>query len=375
MTQQGVFRRLILPGLAFKAVVIGGGYATGRELAEFFLPCGPRGAFFAMAVSMLIWSIVCIVTFLFARATASLDYRSFFAALLGRGWIIFELAYLALLLLVLSVFGAAAGAIVHALFALPAFIGTATLAVAIALVVWHGNSSVERAFKYISILLYGCYASFLIVCSLRFGPAITHALKADWSAHSSWVAAGVNYAGYNVVGAVSILPVVRHMRSQKDAVLAGALCGPLAMLPAMAFLLCMLAFYPSIQTVTLPSDVMLSHLSLPLFRLAFQLMILFALLESGAACVNAVNQRIEGALTRRGRASGPGMRLATSALLLVAAMVIAGRFGLVTLIAEGYRALTALVLIVYIVPLLTLGTWMLLRKRAHSHTSCLLQSD
>ena len=36
----GWFRRLVLPGFAFKAVVIGGGYATGRELAEFFLPQG-----------------------------------------------------------------------------------------------------------------------------------------------------------------------------------------------------------------------------------------------------------------------------------------------------------------------------------------------
>ena len=28
------FQRFLLPGFAFKAVVIGGGYATGRELAE-----------------------------------------------------------------------------------------------------------------------------------------------------------------------------------------------------------------------------------------------------------------------------------------------------------------------------------------------------
>jgi uncharacterized membrane protein YkvI len=30
------FQRFLPPGFAFKAVVIGGGYATGRELAEFF---------------------------------------------------------------------------------------------------------------------------------------------------------------------------------------------------------------------------------------------------------------------------------------------------------------------------------------------------
>ena len=41
------FKRFLLPGLAFKAVVIGGGYATGRELAEFFLSVGPWGGLLA----------------------------------------------------------------------------------------------------------------------------------------------------------------------------------------------------------------------------------------------------------------------------------------------------------------------------------------
>ena len=50
------FQRLLLPGLAFKAVVIGGGYATGRELAEFFLPSGPWGGLAGMLLATLIWS-------------------------------------------------------------------------------------------------------------------------------------------------------------------------------------------------------------------------------------------------------------------------------------------------------------------------------
>jgi hypothetical protein len=54
-----VFQRLILPGFALKAVVIGGGYATGRELATFFLPSGPWGGLYGMLLSMLIWSVVC----------------------------------------------------------------------------------------------------------------------------------------------------------------------------------------------------------------------------------------------------------------------------------------------------------------------------
>src|SRR5580704_1388220 len=85
------FQRCILPGFAFKAVVIGGGYATGRELATFFLPSGPRGGLLGMLLAMVIWSVVCAVTFVFAFQTGSWNYRSFFKRLLGPAWVLFEL--------------------------------------------------------------------------------------------------------------------------------------------------------------------------------------------------------------------------------------------------------------------------------------------
>ena len=47
------FKRYLLPGFVFEAAVIGGGYATGRELVEFFLPAGAWGGLLGMAVSML----------------------------------------------------------------------------------------------------------------------------------------------------------------------------------------------------------------------------------------------------------------------------------------------------------------------------------
>ena len=73
------FQRWILPGLAFKAAVIGGGYATGRELAEYFIPSGPQGGVAAILVAMLAWSALCALTFAFAHATRSFDYHRFFA--------------------------------------------------------------------------------------------------------------------------------------------------------------------------------------------------------------------------------------------------------------------------------------------------------
>lgn len=360
MTPPSLFARLVLPGLAFKAVVIGGGYATGREVAEFFLPCGPRAGLLAMALSAVIWAVVCAFTFLFARATHSIDYRSFFRQLLGRAWPAFELAYFALLLLILSVFGAAAGAVGQALFAAPQIVGSLCLMLAIALTVWHGNESVERVFKYVSIVLYSVYALFLLLSLMYFGPEIRRGFGAPAPGTANWLMAGVSYAGYNVVGAIAVLPVVRHMTSQRDALVAGLLCGPLAMLPALLLFICMCAFLPEISAATLPSDWMMARLDLPAFRIVFELMIFGALLESGAGTLNAVNQRIATVYAQRGRALPPAIRALVSTGIMVVAIFIANRFGLVTLIAKGYRALTALFLLVYIVPLLTCGVWRLL---------------
>src|SRR6185437_14997167 len=145
------FRRFLLPGFAFKAVVIGGGYATGRELVSFFMPSGPRGGLLGMAVATLIWSIVCMATFTFGITTGSRDYRSFFRNLLGPFWPAFEITFFLAIIVILAVFAAAAGAIGQAIFGWPTLLGSLALMASITLATTFGNESVERLFKYVSI--------------------------------------------------------------------------------------------------------------------------------------------------------------------------------------------------------------------------------
>lgn len=354
------FNRWILPGFAFKAVVIGGGYATGRELAEFFLPSGPWGGILGMLLAMGVWSVICAVTFLFARVTSSTDYRSFFGALLGPGWVVFEAAYFCLVIVMLSVFAAAAGAIGAALLGWPVLTGTLLLIVSIAGVAAFGNDSVERLFKYVTFFLYAVFAILILLALTRFSGEIATAFATPYPT-TGWAAGGFTYAVYNVVGAVVILPVLRHMTSNKDAVIAGLLCGPLAMWPAIFFLMCMAAFYPGIANEALPSDFMLNALNLPAFHAAFQLMIFSALLESGTGAVHAINERAAHVLQSRGATFGRRGRLILASTVLVVSVFVASRFGLVDLIAKGYRMLAYVFMAVYILPLFTYGAWRLLR--------------
>ncbi|MCP4299766.1 MAG: hypothetical protein GY783_04220, partial [Gammaproteobacteria bacterium] len=63
------FYTYLLPGFVFQSLIIAGGYATGRELVEFFLKLGPVTGLLAMLVTTLTWSAVAAVTFELARIT------------------------------------------------------------------------------------------------------------------------------------------------------------------------------------------------------------------------------------------------------------------------------------------------------------------
>jgi uncharacterized membrane protein YkvI len=353
-----LFNRLLLPGFAFKAVVIGGGYATGRELAEFFLPSGPRGGLAGMLLAMTLWSLICTLTFLFARMTCSANYRAFFVALLGRAWIVFDAAYLCLVFVTLAVFAAAAGAVGAALFGWPLLAGTMGLIGGIAAVAAFGSASVERLFKYVTYFLYAVYAVFVVLSITKFSGRIAARFWAP-AFSEDWVIGGITYASYNVVGAVAILPVLRHMTSYRDALVAGLLCGPLAMIPAIVFFVAMIGYYPEIVAQTLPSDYLLVRLNVPILHFTYQIMILLALLESGTGLVHAVNERVASAYGASGRILSQRARFALSVALLVFSVFVAQRFGLVTLIARGYRLLGNAFLIVFVLPLFTCGVYRL----------------
>ena len=359
-TRATAFQRLILPSLAFKAVIIGGGYATGREFAEFFIPCGPLGGVLGITLAAAVFSIVCAITFLFAWATQSYDYRTFFRHLLGPGWVVFDISYLVFILIVLSVYGAAAGEIGVALFRWPVVIGTLLFILGIAGIVAFGNVAVERLFGYVTILIYAVYVAFIALALTKFGSAISTSFNLGVPPHG-WIANGLTYSGYQLLCAIVILPVTRHLGSAKDAVIAGALCGPIAMIPGMLYFLSMLAFYPQIGAAALPSDYLLQRFHIPSFHYLFQLMLFCALLESGTGTVHAINERVASRYQARATI-GKRMRVIIAMTLLVLSIFVATKFGLVELIAKGYRFFAYDFIAIYVIPLLTFGLWFTIRR-------------
>lgn len=363
MARGSWFRRFLVPGLAFKAAVIGGGYATGRELATFFVPHGAWGGLMGLLLATAIWSLICALTFLFALKTSSRDYRTFFGNLLGPLWPAFEIAWFLALLLILSVYAAAAGEIGAALFGWPLLSGGLLLIAAIVGVTAWGNRSVERLFNWVSVLLYGTYGTFLVLALVKFKEPIAQSFS-DPTLGAGWLVGGATYAGYNIIGAIVILPVTRHLLSSRDAVIAGVVAGPLAMLPAILFFVAMVGFAPLIANQPLPSEFMLNQLDMPVFRAIFQVMIFFALLESATSGVHSINERIAHSLSAGSGKLNPSCRALISLAILCVAVFIAGQFGLVALISEGYPWLALAFLLIYVAPLCTIGVRRLIAPNA-----------
>lgn len=354
------FKRYLLPGFVFEAAVIGGGYATGRELVEFFLPAGAWGGLLGMAVSMLLWSVVLMVSFELARRARAYDYRSFFKLLLGPAWFLFEIAYILLMIIILAVMGAAAGEITNNLFGLPKLVGSLAMIAATAFVLFNSNATIEKFLAMSVGYLYLVYILFVLWSIFAFGDRIA-ANFSSVPVSGNWFKAGLTYAGYNVACIPAVLFCIRHLARRREALTAGLLAGPLGMLPGFVFYIAMMGYYHEIGSVALPAAFLLDKLQAPWFAWAFQIAVLLTLVDTGVAMLHAINERVARTFEERKRPMPRILRPALSVGIMVVSVYAAAAIGLVSLIAQGYGLLTYAFIVLLILPVLTVGVWRIVR--------------
>jgi len=314
-----------------------------------------------MLVATVTISLVCIVAFKFARTFSLYDYRLFFRKLLGPGWVLFEVSYLALILLVLSVLGAASGELTNHLLGISSLWGTIGLMAAIGTLVFFGSTVIEKFLSTWSIILYVAYIVLIIWSLLIFGDTILGNLQLEPQPdiNVNAISGGLSYAGYNVVVFTAVLFVVRHFKSDSDSFWAGLFCGPLAMIPGLLLYIAMMAHYPVIVEQSLPINYLLEQLDASGFMLVFQIVIFGTFIETGTALLHSVNERIAEVYLEKERSMPQALRPIVAVGILFVAIYLAGAIGLVSLIGQGYTYSAVLFLTILVVPLLTRGIWLI----------------
>lgn len=352
--QSATFKKYFVPGIIFQSVVIAGGYGTGKEIVEFFLNFGTLGGLVAMlAIAGVLWSLVCAVTFEFARVFKAYDYRTFFKQLLGKAWWIYEVCYMVLLLIVLAVIASSAGSILNQLFGINYYIGVIGMMIGVGLLVIKGTDAIEQFLSYWSFVLYAVYIIFLVILFTKFGSNISTNF-AQGTMKSGWAIGGFKYAFYNLGIIPAVLFSVKHVETRKEAIGAGIIAGIIGIIPGVLLFIAMAGFYPEILTIEVPTVHILNAIGSPFLQIAFQITLFGTLIETGTGFIFAVTERIGSVYEEQKKEIPTWITPVLTIVLLVLGVFIA-QFGLTGLIAKGYGTITWGFFIFYVVPVLTLG--------------------
>src|SRR3546814_15506784 len=131
------------------------------------------------------------------------------------------------------------------------------------------STRTDTLFPYTTLFRSLVYFVFVVWSVVAFGDRI-EANFASVPVGEDWFTAGVTYAGYNVATIPAVLFCIRHLARRREALVAGALAGPLGMLPGVVFSVATLGYYHEIGDVALPSAVPLARLQAAWFAWVVQ---------------------------------------------------------------------------------------------------------
>ena len=188
-----------------------------------------------------------------------------------------------------------------------------------------------------------------------FGPAIKNAL-ASAPVEAGWLLSGTRYGSLQLALLPAMLFATAHIKRRREAMIAGALAGPIVMIPAALFFFSMLAHYPAILERPVPVNMILQALDSPVLMIVFPIVLIGTFIETGTGMIHAFNERIAGGMKALGKTL-PSYLRPIIAITLIAAALLMSRWGIIDLIAVGYGAMTWVFIGVLVIPLLTIGAW------------------
>ena len=355
------FKKYLVPALVFQGVLIGGGYATGREIVEYFMQYGPLGGILGMfGITLIIWAIILALTFEFSRKFQNYDYRSLLKNLLGPFWIIFEIFFVLILVLILAVIGSASGVLLRDFFGFPYLVGVGIILASVAYLTFAGSDIIAKFLSFWSIFIYVVYALFLVIALIKFGPLIWQTLSGA-QILPKWALGGFKYGLYNMTVFPAVLFCIRDIQTRKEAILTGIISALVGLIPAFLFYIAILGQYPEVVAEEIPAVFVMNKMGMPFLLVVFLIMLVGTLIETGAGLIHAVNERVQSALQVKGKQLRNWQRPVIATLMLLMSLGLS-TFGIIALIAKGYSLMSWGIFAVYVVPLLTLGLYKILKK-------------
>jgi uncharacterized membrane protein YkvI len=362
MIDSYLFRVVLIPSSVFLSVIFGGSYGSGREVMEFISSYGPIGGFLSIIVCFISYGIILFLSFEIARIYRAFEYRSFCDALLGKAWFMYEIAILLGMIIALAIVGSVAGTVLHDHFGMPIWLGTMLVLTVVIGLNYLGRELIERS---MIISVAALFAVLIAVLYFVF-------TNTEASLSNSFVGIPVDTSGwrgaltYTITG-TGYLPLLlycaRGLNSRRESLAAALIAGAVVVIPALAFHLAFMTEYPAIVEQELPTYFVFEKTS-PAWVLNFYVLVLFILIcQTGVGVLHGFIERLDAwrhrtrgqSLSKVGHGLTAGFMMGVSLLL--------GSVGVVALILKGYTILSITFAVVYTLPLLTWGIYLVFRRR------------
>lgn len=355
----------LLPGIILQSVLMGGGYATGREIVEYGGKFGAIGWLSGIS-TFVTFAIIAVITFELARIYKAYDYKSILKQTIGPFSIVYDVLYVLLLFLIISIMASATGEILEQTAGIPAMVGIVALIVIVGLLNFFGSSFIAKFETWGTIALYVAYIIFTLMVIFSRSDAIGNVFAAgDTSYEPSagvglaiWT--GVIYAAYNIAAIPAGLFTLRAQKTRRQTVISGIIGALFMVVPWFLTYFAIMAFYPDETVVggSVPWLTMLQNVSdskIPV--IVFGVVAGWTLIETATGMIHALTERIDAELEERQRATlSRRQRVAITVAILIAALLFA-QIGIIDLIGKGYSMISYGFMITYLLPLLTIGLY------------------
>ena len=361
------FQRYLLPGIIFQSVLIGGAYSTGREIVEYGARYGRYGLWSVLLI-FIGFSLISAIAFEVARSTRSYDYRSFIRQLIGPLWPLFDLLYVAMAVITVAVVGSASGSIVEQVLGWPYWLGV-VLVIAVAGALMVGGRHVIERFKTLgSVVLYSGYLLFAYQVLSQRGVQILEGFRAetpDSAGAAAAITAGILYVGYNLGTLPATFFVLDRQEKRRESLWAGLIAGLFSTLPFLLTYLCIMSFYPDSGVIDTPVPwlIMLAGASGQWILPLYGIVIFWTLIETSTGMTHAIIDRISVHLKELGRGELGRVQVAVITVTILGTAALLSRFGIIALVVRGYKAMAYGFLLLFALPLLTVGVRMLWKQK------------
>lgn len=355
----------LLPGIILQSVLIGGGYATGREIVEYGGKYGVYG-WISGVFTFVVFLVVGIITFELARIYKAYDYKSILRHTIGRFTIVYDVLYVILLFLIISVMASATGEILEQTTGVNVYVGVILLIVVVGFLNFYGSAFIAKFETFGTIALYTVYILFTVMVIATKGDNIGVVFASRDTSYvdgasiglAAWT--GILYAAYNISTIPAGLFTLRAQTKRKETVISGIIGALLMTIPWFLTYFAIMCYYPdeAVLGASVPWLVMLQSISSSIIPvMVFGIVAGWTLIETATGMIHALTERIDGELEEKGKAplSKKNRAFVTVGILLTA--LVFSRIGIIDLINKGYSMIAYGYIVVYLIPLVTIGLY------------------